>query len=75
MSDIPRDLIRRAENGKNYLNIDIVEMREPGKYGDTHFIAVSCKQADRKEGVNYIIGHAKTSVPANVKQANDDDMF
>lgn len=63
LSDIPKRLIKKADNGKLYLNIDVVELKEPGQYGDTHFIAASCKKDDRVDGENRFIGHLKPSEP------------
>lgn len=62
LSDIPKRLIKEI-NGKLYLNIDIVERREVGNYGDTHFIAATCKQDERVEGENRYIGHMRPSKP------------
>lgn len=60
LSDIPRELFKRAQNGKVYVNIKVVRRKEISEYGDTHFI--SCEPArveDRKEGVKYICGNLK----------------
>ncbi len=80
LSDIPKELIRTSEkNGKKYLTIEVRERREPGKYGDTHYVKAYCKKDERKENVNYFIGDLKPSTferevatmpqPANVEQA------
>ncbi len=68
LSDIPKRLIRER-NGKKYLSIEVIERREVGQYGDTHFVSASCKKDDRIEGENRIIGNLKpskfgTSAPA-----------
>ena len=47
-------------NGKVYLNLELIENREPGKYGDTHFVKESTTKQERDEGVKLpIIGNAK----------------
>ena len=64
LSDIPRDLIREAANGKKYLNINIWKKREPMKRefksGETvtytHSVQCACQKDKRVEGVNYYIG-------------------
>ena len=56
LSDIPRRLIKEGKDGKKYLNINISERKEVGKFGETHFIAASCKKEDRVEGENRFIG-------------------
>ena len=61
LTDIPKELIREAANGKKYLSIEVCERREPGKYGDTHYIKAWCKAEERKEGVSYFIGELKPS--------------
>lgn len=33
LTDIPKELIKTASNGKKYLNIDIYERKEVGKFG------------------------------------------
>jgi len=47
-------------NGKVYLNLELIENREPGKYGDTHFVKESITKEERHERVKLpIIGNAK----------------
>lgn len=88
LTDIPRDQIKEVtlKNGekKKYLNIKIKERKEPGKYGDTHFISCEPKKEERKDGVSYIIGNGKvwaqqSNQPtaediANAPTAQDDDL-
>ena len=61
LSDIPKELITTAQNGKKYLNIEVNEMSKPSQYGATHAVKASVKKAERKEGVNYYIGNLKPS--------------
>lgn len=65
MSDIPKELVTTAQNGKKYLNIEVNELRQPSQYGATHSVKISVKKADRKEGVNYYIGNLKPSKYGN----------
>lgn len=63
LTDIPRECIKVVEkNGKKYLNLAVIEMSEPSKFGDTHFISCAPKKEERKEGVNYIIGNFRKYV-------------
>lgn len=74
VSDIPRELFKKADNGKVYVNIKIVRRKEVGKYGDTHFI--SCEPSDpekRREGVNYICGNVKEWVAPKDPSPEDID--
>ena len=41
LSDIPKDQIVEAKNGKKYVNLVLDERREVGQYGDTHMLYMS----------------------------------
>ena len=71
VSDIPRELIRTANNGKKYISVEVCERKTPSQYGDTHYIKAWCKQAERKDGVNYFIGELKPSKYVNNPQAQE----
>lgn len=68
LSDIPKELFRKAENGKVYLNIAVVERKETSQFGHTHFISCSPKKDERKEGVNYFCGDLKPFIPVQPTQ-------
>ena len=73
LSDIPKEVIRKCEsNGKLYLSFAILERKDVGKGGETHFISCSPKKELRREGVNYIIGDIKPFVQQNDRPAVDD---
>lgn len=61
LSDIPKELITTARNGKKYLNVEVRPRREPSAYGNTHYIKATCRVQDRREGVNYFIGDLRPS--------------
>lgn len=63
LTDIPRELFRKADNGKVYLNLRIYERKEPGKYGHTHTASCAPRKEERVEGVNYFCGDFKVSDP------------
>lgn len=65
LSDIPKELITTAKNGKKYLNIEVKQMRQPSQFGHTHTVKVSVKKEERKDGVNYYIGNLKVSKYGN----------
>ncbi len=48
LSDIPRDLIRKASNGKYYINLNVTELRETDDRGNDHTISVFVP-TDRRE--------------------------
>ncbi len=63
LTDIPRELFRKADNGKVYLNLKIWERKEPGKFGHTHVASCAPRKDEQKEGVNYFCGDFKVSDP------------
>jgi len=64
LSDIPRQMMKKVmcKDGKEriYLNVKIVERKQPSAFGHTHFITCEPKKEERVEGVNYIFGDLKT---------------
>lgn len=42
-----------------FLNIAVIERKEPSAYGHTHFVTCAPRKEEREEGVNYIIGDLK----------------
>lgn len=40
LSDIPKEHITTANNGKKYINLELNEKRQPDTYGNTHSIKV-----------------------------------
>ena len=63
LTDIPRELFRKADNGKVYLNLRIYERKEIGKFGHTHVASCAPRKDEQKEGVNYFCGDFKVSEP------------
>lgn len=48
VSDIPKSAIKKANNGKLYINIVIAERKEVGKFGETHAIFMSQTKEERE---------------------------
>lgn len=67
LSDIPKELIRdvtlKDGTKKKYLNISVVERKEPSRFGHTHFVSCSPKRDEQIEGKNYIFGDLKRYQP------------
>ena len=63
LSNIPKEQMKKVmcKDGveRIFLNVAVIEKKEKGKFGDTHFVSCSPKKEDRKENVNYIIGDLK----------------
>lgn len=47
LSDIPKEKIKAAANGKKYLNICVAERRQPDQYDNTHTIYCSQDKEER----------------------------
>lgn len=56
VSDIPKDKIFVADNGKKYIGICVSTLREPDQYENTHsvFIRQSKEERERKDKRVYI---------------------
>lgn len=56
LSDIPKDKMKQAQNGKWYLDLNIVERNEPDKYGNTltGYIDQSKEERAEKRPKTYI---------------------
>lgn len=74
LSDIPKELIKKVETKqidpatgkpitKMFLSLAVMELSEPSKFGDTHFISCAPKKEERIEGRNYIVGNFKRWIP------------
>lgn len=65
LSDIPKDKIQIAKNGKKYINICIAELRQVSQYGDTHTIYASQSAMERQANTPRVyLGHGKNYAPA-----------
>lgn len=61
LSDIPKELITTAKNGKKYLSVVVNRRREIGQYGHTHYIKVYTKKGTIATDTNLYIGELKPS--------------
>ena len=48
LSDIPKDKIKVATNGKKYLNLAVAQRKEVSQYGETHTVFVSQDKDERE---------------------------
>lgn len=55
IDDLDKSAIVTGNNRKKYININVVERKQVGKYGDTHFISQYVKGAEK----NPIVGNLK----------------
>ena len=56
LSDLPKEKIQTANNGKKYINLVVDKRKEAGKYGETHTLYVSQSKEEReaKEDKKYV---------------------
>jgi hypothetical protein len=72
LSDLPKDKIKQADNGKKYINLILSERKEEGKFGETHTLSVSRTKEERAAQVPTVyVGSGKEyqpqpSTPQNV---------
>lgn len=83
LSDIPKEYITTGNNGKKYLNIEILEKREPDQWGNTHYVQVDTYKDGKRSDTKHYLGNLKTrsfgnpDVTADTRQAygiTDDDL-
>lgn len=62
VSAIPKEKIKQLDNGKKFLNLVLLEMKQPDKYGNTHTVAISQTKEEREAKVPSIyVGKAKAT--------------
>ena len=61
LSDIPKESIALAKNGKKYLKLVLNERKSEGKFGETHTLQLSQTKEARQAGVKpTYVGSGKT---------------
>jgi hypothetical protein len=64
LTDIPKDKIKQAANGKKYINLILSERRETGKFGETHTLIVSKTKEEREANAETVyVGSGTLYVP------------
>ncbi len=68
LSDIPKDKIKQAANGKKYLNLVVAQRKETSQYGETHTVFISQDKEERAANVDkvYIGGGKEFTQPTPV---------
>jgi len=60
LSDIPKDKIKEAKNGKKYTNIIVANRKEVSQYGETHTVFMSQDKKERDAEIDKVyIGGGK----------------
>lgn len=79
LSDLPSEAITTAKNGKKYIKLVCAERKTEGKFGETHYIALSQTKEEReaKKSATYV-GGAKNvtfkSAAPEAKVSSTDDL-
>jgi len=85
LSDIPKERITTASNGKKYINLVVDKKRETDRYGNTHTVYISQSKEEREakkdkiyvgNGKEYIFNNQQqsASVQENESQPSEDDL-
>lgn len=75
LSDIPKEQIVRASNGKAYCKLVVAERREEDRYGNNLTVYMSARKEDRDKPKQYV-GSGKSyntvrkAEPATITNAN-----
>ena len=75
LSDLPKDKIKQAANGKKYINLVCASRKEVSQYGETHTVFVSQTKDEREanEAVIYV-GSGKEYIQQAVTPENVENM-
>lgn len=78
LSDIPKDKITVAKNGKKYLNVTVFENDQPDRYGNHESIQVGRSKEECDAGVKAVyIGNLKdwskvnNSTPSKLEEVSE----
>jgi len=64
LSDIPKDKIKLATNGKKYISLVVAKRKEVSQYGETHTVFVSQDKEERELKLDKAyVGGGKEFVP------------
>lgn len=75
LSDIPKDRIKAAENGKKYVNICVSKRKTTDSYGNTHVVYMSQSKEERESKSDKIyVGNGKAYTPTPVTASSIDDL-
>lgn len=54
LSDIPKDKIKEATNGKKYINLVVAQRKEVSQYDETHTVFVSQTKEERAANLDKV---------------------
>lgn len=50
LTDLPKEKITLAKNGKKYINLIVAELKQADQYGNTHTVFISQSKEERAAG-------------------------
>ena len=60
LSDLPKEKIKQANNGKKYIQLILSERKTEGQYGETHTLTVSKSKEEREaKAPNIYVGSGR----------------
>jgi hypothetical protein len=76
LSDLPSEAITTGKNGKKYIKLVCAERKAEGKFGETHYIALSQNKEEReaKKPATYV-GGAKSYNNVTNKNVSKENLF
>jgi hypothetical protein len=76
LSDLPSEAITTGKNGKKYIKLVCAERKTEGKFGETHYIALSQSKEEReaKKPATYV-GGAKSYNNVTYKNVSKENLF
>lgn len=82
LSEIPKELFKKSDNGKVYLNLSIFTMKDRDRYGNEFTASCAPKKGERIDGVNYYCGKFKELTKhdptpeevSKMESCNDEDL-
>ena len=87
LSDLPSEAITTGKNGKKYIKLVCAERKTEGKFGETHYIALSQTKEEReaKKPATYVGGaknvsyknvtSSKSGIPDAAKEEYANSMY
>jgi hypothetical protein len=75
LSDLPKDKIKQAANGKKYINLVCASRKETDRYGNTHTVYVSQTKEEREaQTPTAYVGTGREYVPQVITAKSIEDM-
>jgi hypothetical protein len=75
LTELPKDKIKQAGNGKKYISLCVASRKETDMYGNTHTVYVSQSKEEREANTKTVfVGAGKEFVPQSVSVESVNEM-